>query len=133
MEVSELRAGVDAAGPRAPGRKFAPELRRALVQATQALWAEGEALADIADALGIHLRTAARYLDEEVEPDEDAEAGGTTAESLEAARLAPAGFVEVEVSSRAMWTPPVRVTTPDGFVVEGLDADAAAQLIRGLR
>ena len=132
MELSELRAAVEAAGPRGPGRKFGPELRHALVQTTQALWGEGEALADIADALGIHARTAARYLDEEVEqggPEAEREAGDGT----EPMGLAPAGFVELAVSPGAPWTPPVRVTTPEGFVVEGLDAESAAQLIRGLR
>ncbi|MEO0322616.1 MAG: hypothetical protein AAF447_06645 [Myxococcota bacterium] len=130
MELSELRAAVEAAGPRGPGRKFAPELRRALVQTTQALWADGAALADIADALGIHARTAARYLDEEVARGEDAD---VTAVGPGAVALAPAGFVEVAVAPQATWASPVRVTTPDGFVVEGLDVEAAAQLIRGLR
>jgi hypothetical protein len=77
MNIEQLRAAVDAAGPREPGRRFSPELREQLIAATHRLWASGEALADIADALGI--------------------------------------------------------TTPDGFVIDGLDVDAVAALLLALR
>ena len=60
MDIEQLRAAVDAAGPREPGRRFSPELRQQLIAATHRLWASGEALADIADALGIHVKTATR-------------------------------------------------------------------------
>ena len=73
MDIEQLRAAVEAAGPRVPGRRFSPELREALIRATHRLWGSGEALADIADGLGIHLQTATRYLDVpvELECDED--------------------------------------------------------------
>lgn len=125
MDIEQLRAAVDAAGPREPGRRFSSELRQALIGATHRLWASGEALADIADALGIHVQTATRYLDVPVDDDGD--------NYEEVAELPAPGLVPMEIPLGEVVGGGLRVTTPDGFVVDGLDIDAAAALIRALR
>ena len=125
MDIEQLRAAVDAAGPREPGRRFSPELRHQLIAATHRLWASGEALADIADALGIHVQTATRYLDVPVED------GG--ADHEEVVELAGPGLVPMEIPLGELVGGGLRITTPDGFVVEGLDVDAAAALLVALR
>jgi len=66
MELAELRAQVGASGPKAPGRQFSAELRARLVGTAQRLWSAGRTVADIADALGVHPRTVARYLHERI-------------------------------------------------------------------
>ena len=124
MDIEQLREAVEAAGPRAPGRRFSPELREALICATHRLWRGGEALADIADALGIHVGTATRYLDEPLEDDADEEV---------VAALPSPGMVPLEIPVSSLGASTLRLTTPDGFVVDGLDAEAAAALIRALR
>ena len=123
MDIEELRAAVDAAGPSAPGRRFSPELRQQLVVATHRLWESGEALADIAEALGVHVATATRYLDEAVEVEAD------NAE----VELDHGGLVPVSVPITSLGAPALRLTTPEGFVVEGLDVVTLAELIRALR
>ena len=125
MDIEELRIAVEATGPRVPGRRFSPELRRELIRATHRLWASGEALADIADVLGIHLATATRYLDIAVEDD------GEQDEMV--AELPASGLVPLEIPLTEFGTASVRVTTPGGFMVDGLDLDAATALIRALR
>jgi len=92
MDIEQLRAAVGNAGPREPGRRFSPELRRRLIGATHRLWASGEALADIADALGIHVQMATRYLDVPIETDDD--------EDEEVAELPAAGLVLMDPARR---------------------------------
>jgi len=89
MDIEELRIAVKATGPPVPGRRFSAELRRDLVPATHRLWASGEALADIADLLGIHVATATRYLDIAVEDD------GAQDETV--AELPALGLVPLEI------------------------------------
>ena len=88
-------------------------------------WSSGEPLADIADALGIHVATVTRYLDEVIEDEADGEE--------EMTELPSPGLVPLELPLASLGGPSVRVTTPGGFVVDGLDADAAAALILALR
>jgi len=125
MDIKQLRAAVDAAGPREPGRRFSPELRHQLIAATHRLWGSGEALADIADALGIHVQTATRYLDVPVED------GG--ADHEEVAELPAAGLVPMEIPLGELVGGGLRITTPDGFDVDGLDVDTAVALLLALR
>lgn len=121
MDIEELREAVEASGC-GPGRKFSAALRAELVRASHALWASGEPLADIADALGIHVATVTRYLDEDVEETEVSDL-----------RLPSAGLVPISITESAVATTGLRVTTPDGFVLDGLDVEDAATLIRALR
>ena len=122
MDIEELREAVEASG-RGPGRRFAAELRADLVRASHALWMSGEPLADIADALGIHVATVTRYLDEEVDLTEEA-----------SDLCLPSGLVPIAITQSAVaTTTALRVTTPDGFVLDGLDVEDAATLIRALR
>jgi hypothetical protein len=124
MDIEQLRKAVEAAGPRAPGRWFSPELREALIRTTHQLWRGSEALADIADALGIHVGTATPSLDEPFADDANEEV---------ITELPSPGLVPLEIPVSSLGGSTLRLTTPDRFVVEGLDAETAAALIRTLR
>ncbi len=91
---------------------------------TQALRAEGQTYLQIQDALGISAPTIRQFL------------------------KASGGFLRVEVTRDAESTPGadekaathpaeddsgIRLLTPEGFWVEGLDVDSALGLLRGLR
>ncbi len=65
-----------------------------------------------------------RYLDEEVEAAED---------EVSDLRLPSSGLVPISITESAITTTGLRVTTPDGFVLDGLDVEDAAALIRALR
>ena len=124
MDIEELREAVEVSGPRAPGGRFSAELRSRVVRATHVLWGSGAALVDIGDELGVHVKTVTRYLAEEVEAEEVDEVQD----------LAPGGgLVPVSIAETAFGETTVRVTTPDGFVVDVLDVADAAGLIRALR
>lgn len=130
MELAELRAQVGASGARAPGRRFPAELRAQLVWTAQRLWSAGQTVADIADALGVHPRTVARYLHEPVVESavEEDPVDGVVVGGDEPA-LVPVVFPTTPMSS---FGASLRVTTPEGFVVDGLDVAGVVALLRAL-
>lgn len=129
MDLAELRAQVGASGPKAPGRRFPAELRARLVGTAQRLWSAGQTVADIADALGVHPRTVARYLHESV-ADGIAESGPVDDGVVDdEPSLVPVVFPATPMSS---FGGSLRVTTPEGFVVDGLDVAGVVALLRAL-
>ncbi len=124
MDIKELRRAVDASGARQPGRRFSRELKEKLVATIQQLRSSGEKVVDIAEALGVNASTVARYLKEE-------SGGGDGAEGPVA--RPEGGLVPVEITGRRARRSGVQVTTPDGFVVDGLDIEEAVKAIRALR
>jgi hypothetical protein len=90
------------------GRRFTPEIRRAIGSVGRRLRGEGVRWREIGDALGLPTGTVRRLCDGE------------------------AGFARVEVVETAAARTAVVVVTPSGFRIEGLDATAAATLIRQL-
>jgi hypothetical protein len=92
------------------------------------MWQAGEALADIADALGIAPGTAARYLDAPVDED----VGTVKDDSGQESSLPPGALVPITITESLCGPSSIRVTTPSGYVVEGLDVEAAVELLRAL-
>jgi hypothetical protein len=90
------------------GRRFAPELRRAISSVGRRLRGEGARWREIGDALGLPTGTVRRLCDGE------------------------AGFGRIEVVETAAAPTGVVVVMPSGFRIEGLDATTAATLIRQL-
>jgi len=91
---------------------------------TQALRAEGQTYLQIQDALGISAPTIRQFLKASggflpVEVTRDAEPASDAGE-------APAAHPAND-------EPGIRLLTPDGFWVEGLDVHSAVGLLRGLR
>ncbi len=105
--IATLYAEVLELGPPRPGRRFPPELRdrlQAAVRGMSASWSDRE----IASSLGLSLETVRRWRRDA--PDSVA-------------------LVQVEVESAPCG---LRVVSPRGFAVEGLDLDAAAELMARL-
>jgi hypothetical protein len=107
-EIRKLRAAL-ARRESGRGRRFTPELRRQISGVGRRLRDEGVSWSRIGAALGLPTATVRRLCDGD----------------------AP-GFARVEVVDNAVTAVGLVVVTPNGFRVEGLDADGAATLLRQL-
>lgn len=106
--IGGLRAEVEALGPSRPGRHFPPALRARLRAAARRL-ARSHKHREVADALGIAPETVRRWC-----------LGSAEAEE-------PVALVPVEVDR--VVAKGLRLVSPRGFVLEGLDVETAAELL----
>ncbi|MEL6189459.1 MAG: helix-turn-helix domain-containing protein [Myxococcota bacterium] len=109
-DITSLRLRVAALGPSRPGRRIPEDLRGELRLACAAL-ADQLTQREIAEAFGLSLGTVQRW--------------------LRGAVPVPASMVPVEIVESAPSA--LRLVTPRGFVVEGLNPATAAELLRYLR
>jgi transposase-like protein len=112
MTGRELRDEVRRCGARRRGRRFPADLRARLQSTTRARWSAGESAAQIAVALGISAETVRRWC-------EDAHG--------RSAALVPVQVVEERLPSRE-----VRLISPRGWKLEGLDLQSALAVLQRL-
>jgi hypothetical protein len=104
--MASVMALVRAAGPRTRGRRFGAAAKTRIAAHVRERRAAGERLSAISTELGIPEETLSRWC------------------------RRPSGFVTVEVQSQRASALVVR--GPRGLVIEGLDLDQVAELVRRL-
>lgn len=111
--IASLHSEIQALGPSRPGRRFPPALRRqvqAAIRGPLASWGDRE----VAQQLGIAHETVRRWRRDTL------------------GRGHPLALVPVEVEARPAVGSSLRLVTPGGYVVEGLDLDATVALLARL-
>ncbi len=110
----QLRHEREQAGPHR--WQCSPDLRSRLVAYSLACRADGESRQRVSERLGIIQTTLSRWIRQ--------------------ARASAPGLRQVAIvptsRSRVTPAPPLRVVSPNGFVVEGLDPELVAYLLRAL-
>lgn len=110
-EIRQLRAEVEALGPRGRGFRYAPDLQSRLTSMARRLREAGWSVRPMEEALSMRWETLRRWL------------SATEESAPSSVSLVP---VEV-VAERSL-----RVVSPSGYAVEGLDLREAAYLLRSL-
>lgn len=114
-DVATLREEIDRQGPRSPARRYPGELKRRV-----ATWAKGErargvGAKKVAEQLGLPWESVSRWM-----------------KPRPPRGLPRAGLRQVEVLEFAARGSRPTLRSPNGYVVEGLDVAALAELIRRL-
>lgn len=110
-EIRELRAEVEALGPRGRGFRYASDLQERLTAMTRRLREAGRSGRAVEEALSMRWETLRRWL-----------------VSSEESPPSSVALVPVEVVAERS----LRVVSPSGYAVEGLDLREAAYLLQSL-
>jgi transposase-like protein len=124
-ELKLLREEIDLLGPRSPSRRYPPEVKARIVEWVRAQRKAGIGRVEVCESLSISWQTLAQWL-RDVDAAEEAPVG----EPLQPVRVVekPPRAVSARREARAL-----TLRTPQGFVIEGLDVEDVAALLRRLR
>jgi transposase-like protein len=114
-ECAALQQQISGLGPRTPSRRYPDELKRRIAGWAGGQRARGVGAVDIAKQLGVPWESVSRWM------------GLRSTESPPRQEFRP---VEIISSGEKKATAALR--SPNGFIVEGLDVDALAELLRRL-
>jgi transposase-like protein len=115
-----LKREVEGLGPRSPSRRFPPELKARLVEWARGELERGRGASEVADALGVPWESLSAWL------------GRRPGRRVAGTQVRAVRVVPSRVSLAPAGTRGPLLRSPAGYLVEGLDVDGLAQLLRRL-
>ena len=127
-----LKEEIDLLGPRAPSRRFPPDIQQRVVSWAKAKQEAGISPEDISNFLGIPWTTVAKWIRRAANPSAPSSMAALANTAPPAATPAPAMRPVKIVPARQRRTVGYVLRSPRGFVAEGLDLAALVHLLSRL-